>query len=369
MNTPAVNNISVNSSAMDNLGNAGFEMPPFFLMTPDLVCIADKSGFFKKVNHSVIEKLGYTEQELLSRPISSFIHPADKELTRQERTKLLNDKVLLNFQNRYITKTGKTIWLDWTSIYFSDQEVVFAIAKDVTERKRIEEGLEEEFKKFKNLASFLKTSIEKDKKYLAIELHEELAQLASVVKMDLDWINENTPGLPVYSKNRMVHASAVSALLVKAIRRISFSVSPNMLDDFGLNETLRWLCKEFTILNGIPCHFESSCDEMGLTKEIQLDFFRICQEALANIMHHAQASEVRVGIRDIDDKILLSVTDDGQGFDTEQQEQTPGIMGMRERANSINGQLTIQSAPGQGTEVCVTITRQFSQAPFLATSN
>src|SRR6478735_1115698 len=111
------------------------DMFTFFELTPDLVCIAGKDGYFRKVNSAVTAKLEYTIEELFSRPISSLIYYEDQELTHIRRTKLLEVKPLMNFENRYVTKSGKIVWLAWTSIYFPEKEVVFAIAKDITERK------------------------------------------------------------------------------------------------------------------------------------------------------------------------------------------------------------------------------------------
>src|SRR5687768_3861580 len=168
-----------------------FEMFALFELTPDLVCIAGKDGFLRKINPAVIQKLGYTTEELYTRPIASFIHPEDRNMTAQVRAKLLSGEALLNFQNRYITKDGAIVWLEWTSIYIPDKEIVFAIAKDITKRKLQEKEIEDKYKKFKSLATHFKKSIEEDRKYLAVELHEELAQLASVVKMDIHWIKDN----------------------------------------------------------------------------------------------------------------------------------------------------------------------------------
>ena len=329
----------------------------FFEMTPDLVCIAGKDGFFRKVNPAVIDKLGYTEEELFARPIASFIHPDDKDLTSHERTNLLAGKALLNFQNRYVAKDGSIVWLAWTSIYFPDKEIVFAIAKDITESKQAELDIEEKYKKFKGLATHFKTSIEDDKKYLAVELHEELAQLAAVVKMDMEEIKDKEPDMSGPSKSRMEHALVVTGLLISTIRRISFSISPDMLDDLGLNETLKWHCNEFAVLNGTPCLFESAYNEANLTREIKLDFFRICQESLSNIMYHAHAKNVKVRIEDKGDKVWLIIIDDGKGFDMKRLQKTTGLTRMRERAASINGQLTIQTEPGKGTRVCVSIAK------------
>ena len=343
---------------MSNLKNPELEMFAFFEMTPDLVCIAGKDGFFKKVNPAVINKLGYTQEELFAEPISSFIYKEDQDLTFQSRTALLSGQALLNFVNRYVTKDGKIVWLEWTSIYFPDKQIVFAIAKDVTKRKQTEREAEEKYNEIKGLATHFKRTIEKDRKNLAYELHEELAQLACVVKMNIDSIKITEPGLSASAKSKIDHALALSDLLVNTIRRISFSMSPNMLDDLGLNAVFEGQCKEFSMLNGIPCEFESAYDEANLSQEIKLDFFRICQESLTNVMYHAQANKVKISIEDVDDKIQLTIIDDGKGFDMDQQKQSSGLISMRQRAASINGQLTIQSEIGRGTRVGVTIAKQ-----------
>ena len=133
---------------MINLMNFAIGLSAFFEKTPDLVCVAGKDGFFKTVNPVVIKKLGYTGHELLSKPIPEFIHPEDKKLTEKNRTALLKGRVLHNFVNQYLTKKGETVWLEWTSEYFSESELVFAIAKDITKRKQAENDIEEQYKKF-----------------------------------------------------------------------------------------------------------------------------------------------------------------------------------------------------------------------------
>jgi PAS domain S-box-containing protein len=343
---------------METLLNLELEMATFFEMTPDLACIAGRDGFFRKINPAVSDKLGYTEEELFARPIASFIHPEDKAMTGRERKALLAGKTLVNFQNRYVTKDGDAIWFAWTSVYFPDKEVVFAIAKDITESKRNEKDIEEKYKKFKGLARHFKASIEEDRKYLAVELHEELAQLAAVIKMDVEVVSDESTCLSSASKERLTNAGVVAGLLMNTIRRISFSLSPGMLEEMGLNETLEWHCREFSILNGVPCVFESSYNEADLSREIKLDFFRICQEALSNIMYHAQANNASIRIKDIGDEIRLTITDDGKGFDTFNKKHASGLISMRKRAVSINGQLKIQSETGKGTEVSVTINKR-----------
>jgi len=339
--------------------NFDFELSAFFDMTPDLVWIADKDGYLKKVNSAVIKKLGYSEVELYSNPVLSFIHPDDREKTKLSRMRLINGEVLHNFLNRYITKKGEILWLEWTSIYFTDREFVFAIAKDVTTRKQIEKTVEEEYNKFKSLTTHFKSSMEKDRKSFAYELHEELAQLISVVNMDVGWIANNIQGMPEKFKNRIDHASEVSKLLIKTIQRLSFSISPQMLDDFGLNATLEWLCKEFSILNGISCEFEHAYDEACLTHEMQIDFFRICQESLTNVLDISLADKIKISIENSDGWIQLCITDTGKGFSAEQEYQAEGIINIRERAASIDGRISLRNNPEASTGICVTVKEFF----------
>jgi len=338
--------------------NSEFEFSGFFELTPDLVCVAGKDGFLKKVNLAVIETLGFSEEELYNQPISSFIYHEDKELTQQNRAALLSGKVLHNFANRYQKKNGDIIWLEWTSIYFPNNEVVLAIAKNITERKIAEKEIEAGYQKFRNLATYFKKSIEKNKKYLAYQLHEELAQLVFALKMDVDLIANNSNALSDSSKAAVEHALGASKLIITTLQRISFSISPAMLDDFGLNATLEWLCNEFSILNTISCEFKSNYDEQSLSHEIKTDIFRICQESLTNVIEHACATHVKISIDCIEENVLLTIADNGKGFDVDQIKQTPGLNSMQERTDTINGQLTIQSKSGEGTTVRFTVAKQ-----------
>ncbi len=232
--------------------------------------------------------------------------------------------------------------------------MVFAIAKDASKRKQAENETAEKFEKAKGLATHFKSSIEKDRKYFAHELHEELAQLAAVVKLDVDWISKNTPGLTAAAKDRIDHVVAVSELLIKKIQRISFSVSPNMLDYFGLKDTLEWLCHDFSVINEIPGTFQSNHHEDSLSHEMKIDFFRICQESLSNVLAHAEASRVSININETSDTLELCIVDDGKGFDVTHKKNTSGFAGMRGRAASINGELHVESSIGKGTKICLT---------------
>lgn len=325
------------------------ELTPFFDLTLDLVFVAGKDGYFKKVNKAAIEKFGYSKEELFGRPISDFIHPEDRTLTKAEREKLLTGDPLVNFQNRYITKVGKEIWLEWTSIYLPDQELVFAIAKDITVRKTAELEIEAKYKKAESLAQHFKSNIERERKFLSASLHEDLAQLLAVLKIDIDWIKRYKESLPQDVLERLEHADTVSGLLMQTIQRISFSISPGMLGDLGLLDTLKWLSKELSAVSSVKFSVEGKLSESNLNKEIKFDLFRICQEALHNVVQHSSADNAFMKIDENINLLSIIIKDDGKGFDATKRSESPGLKIMRERAAIINAKFVLNSEPGKGT--------------------
>lgn len=117
-----------------------FDLELFFQLSPDMICIAGYDGYFKKVNPAVQKTLGYTYDELFSKPINEFVYDEDKAITSYSRENLKKSIPLLNFENRYVTKSGEIVWLAWTSMPIESQRLVFAIAKNITHKKKLEEG-------------------------------------------------------------------------------------------------------------------------------------------------------------------------------------------------------------------------------------
>ena len=117
---------------------ANFKYELFFELSPDLLCISGYDGYFKKINHAVSELLGYTMDELYARPINDFVYNDDKNITSKARKELTKTKPLFNFENRYVTKNGEIVWLSWTSLPVDRDQLIFAIAKNITHKKRLE---------------------------------------------------------------------------------------------------------------------------------------------------------------------------------------------------------------------------------------
>jgi PAS domain S-box-containing protein len=119
--------------------DTSFKLELFFELSPDLLCIAGYDGYFKKINPAVSKLLGYSNKELYARPINDFVHEEDKHITNSVRGELTKNTPLNNFENRYITKNGEVVWLSWTSLPNDDNQLIFAIAKNITHKKIQEE--------------------------------------------------------------------------------------------------------------------------------------------------------------------------------------------------------------------------------------
>lgn len=121
------------------IDTSSYRLENFFDLSADLFCIAGYDGYFRKINSSVCRVLGYTEEELMSRKIAGFVHPDDQFKTAEHRKELLNGSPLYHFENRYITKSCDIIWLSWTSMPVAEEQLVYAIAKNITHKKKEEE--------------------------------------------------------------------------------------------------------------------------------------------------------------------------------------------------------------------------------------
>jgi PAS domain S-box-containing protein len=126
----------------ERFGKNTIRLDPFFELSPYLLCVAGYDGYFKRINPAVCKLLGYTEEELLKKPISDFIYDDDKDLTKVNRDALIRNVPLLDFENRYVTKSGEVVWLSWNSMPYDAEQLVYAIAKNITLKKQLEEGRE-----------------------------------------------------------------------------------------------------------------------------------------------------------------------------------------------------------------------------------
>lgn len=326
-----------------------------------IVWEADAKTFqFTYVSDHAEKLLGYTWEEWKSDPTfwQDHIHPEDKDWVIDFCKDYTRRKKEHQFEYRMIAKDGRVVWLaDFVTVVVENDQPgqLRGVMVDITARKKTEEELREKNIQLKELSRHLQDVREEERKYLAREVHDELGQLAAVVKMDIDWLQIKMPGLPEVQAKRISHAATTTGLLISTIRRLASELRPVMLDELGLHTSLEWLCGKFEETNGIPCVFESSFEDDGLGIPVKTALFRICQEALSNVKRHSAATRANVSIRLNGDLIQLMISDNGIGFDVQQKTGTVGLIGMRERSLSVNGTLMIESEPGKGTIICTII--------------
>jgi signal transduction histidine kinase len=199
---------------------------------------------------------------------------------------------------------------------------------------------------------------EEEKARLARELHDELAQSLTALKMDTIWVRDHASTVPGTVTAKLTEMVEMLDRTVAATRRMAADLRPLMLDDLGLVPAIEWLASNFKQRCGVPCTLSIN-DEMGLElpEPYATAVFRIVQESLNNIAKHAAASQVLVTLDKTLDTVTLRVQDDGCGFlsDGARKPQSLGLMGLRERAHLLGGSVDISSARGEGTTVEVSI--------------
>jgi signal transduction histidine kinase len=203
---------------------------------------------------------------------------------------------------------------------------------------------------------------ESEQKRIALEIHDELGQSLTGLKMDIHFLNRQVSqpnsgfSSSEISKN-LIDLSKVVDGTISAIRRIASELRPSVLDDFGLIAAIEWQTQEFERKTGTSYYFKADVDSLDLGTESNTAVFRIFQEALTNIARHADAKKVRVNIQKAKDTVVMSISDDGSGIDMAaiKQKHSLGILGMQERSRLIGADLNIGPASGGGTSVRLTV--------------
>lgn len=232
---------------------------------------------------------------------------------------------------------------------------VCLIVSDLSDAKRAEQELRASSQQLRKLAARLLSVREEERTRIAREVHDELGQALTAVKMDLSWLaGRLSPGNgPLLGRIRSTLQLADST--IQSVRRISTELRPSVLD-LGLAAALEWQAQEFQARTGIRCKLRLSAQE-AVAADVSTTLFRIFQEALTNIARHAGATQAEVVLKKQPDGLVLLIRDNGRGFDpaNSSPSKSLGLLGMRERAATLGGQVDISSAPGKGTRVTARI--------------
>jgi signal transduction histidine kinase len=208
----------------------------------------------------------------------------------------------------------------------------------------------------RELAAQNEKLLESERKHIAREVHDELGQVLTALRMDVSLLGMRFGYLDKSLEEKVPAIKALVDRAIQGVRNVAGNLRPSALD-MGLVHSIEWLCNEFAKNSSAICTFNSRNENLNLDDARSVVVFRIVQESLTNITRYAQASQVNVSIGNRDNELWVEVRDNGLGFDpvSKSHRKSFGLLGMRERALALGGQVTIVSAPGLGTTINLTI--------------
>lgn len=325
----------------------------FFDSTLTCAVLLDKEFNFIRVNQAYARACQRDASEFPGR--NHFdLYPSDarsifEEVIRSKRPYIVESRP---FQFPDHPEWGVTYW-DWTLVPVLDEggevELLLFCLNDVSERVRVERELQETLELLRGQSGQLVDVQEQERRRIARELHDEIGQGLTALKLALENGLGEAGGL---TDSRLQQVLAMTNDLTQSVRRITFDLRPPMLDDLGLISALLWLFDRCRAQGGIEVNFRHDGLDLRLPQDIETAVFRISQEALTNLIRHAGTVRAEVAVWVADDVVVLRVEDKGCGFDLEEayiSKRGTGLLGMQERATLLGGMLTVDTCIGGGT--------------------
>lgn len=337
-----------NEALEKNVNEKTAELKDIFERVTDGFVALDKNWCYTYVNKKGGEILRKEPEYLIGKNIwDIFSDPKTNAHFYKAYHKAMDEQKYVYFEDYF---EPYDFWLE-NHIYPS-QNGISIYFRDVTEQKKAQAELVKLNYRFRNLSAHLQNSREEERMKIAREIHDELGQGTTALKLNMSWLSKKYTSDDVDVKNRIDDTITLLNDMVKSIRRISQELRPSILDNLGLSAALEWFISEFEKRTGVKCTFENQlADDSNLTNNVKTALFRICQESLTNVMRHSQATGVDCILLRKENKIILTIHDNGKGFDITQKTKSFGLLGMQERASMINGNLLIESGPNKGTTV------------------
>jgi len=203
----------------------------------------------------------------------------------------------------------------------------------------------------RRLSEELMRITEQERTRISREIHDQLGQLLTAIKMELRAIERGLARDPQVAREHIKETAGLVDETIRTVRRISADLRPGILDDFGLGAAIEWQMEQFRKRTGMEAELEAHIVEESLSKDMATAAFRILQEALTNVARHSEATAVNVAVRTTDAELLLTVRDNGKGLNPDPNHRSFGVVGMRERARQFGGSVTIADNPGGGAMV------------------
>lgn len=327
-----------------------------------IVAITDAYGEILYANDNFCRISGYEASELIGNNYSMLNSGYHSKLFMKSMwdTIVLGNTWRGEFCNR--AKDRSVYWADSTIIPFMDSGKPYqylSICFDITERKKVEGELHQSHADLRQLASYLQKVREDERTVISREIHDELGQKLTVMKMDASWLMKKVSS-PNEVNDKIEKINDLMTMLnemISTVRRISSELRPAILDDMGLMAAVENYLQEFEKRSGITTTLVKEEEELYLPDNLKTGLYRIIQESLTNVGRHAQAQNVTVNLQQVDGHVQLTIRDDGVGFNKNEisDKKTLGLLGMKERAIMMNGSYKVISAAGKGTTVVVTV--------------
>ncbi len=327
----------------------------------DAVISIDNRQKILLFNHGAERIFGYSAEEVRGQPLDILLPGSLRESHRHhvarfghssEHSRMMGERGEIKGRRKDGTVFPAEASISKATL--AGGEMFFtAILRDITERKRAEEELEQSREELRELAAHLVSVREEERKRIAREVHDELGQALTVLRMGLFWLRNLPCEQAVQAHQKIDELLETTSSTMTTVRRISTELRPAMLDSFGLKAALEWQAQEFEKHSGIECVINISEGADKLPADSSMAVFRIFQEALTNVGRHAEASSVQAALSPSNGGWRLEVVDNGKGFDVPSQhgKRSLGLVGMRERALHLGGSFEVESTPGQGTRV------------------
>ena len=330
--------------------------------TADAIIMQDKDNKISFWNHSAELMFGFNRADALGRPID-IIFPKDRKKNHTETfLSGVRGKGLSNFEAQGVTKKANLIDISISSSSLKDQKTKRFIGnilsiRDISE-KIIAEQSQKELRRNRELTAIIQGHIEDERRSLARELHDELGQYVSAVKIFAQNIINRSKGKDKNIEESALSVTSAANQIYDGMHSIIRQLRPGSLDNLGLAETLKdmvsgWRSQHSAI--NIDLFVGESLGHLG--EAISINVYRIIQEAMNNCLKHAEAKNISISLDNKKKQLALVFKDDGVGFDTTLLAKTKqfGLIGMQERVKSLNGIFSIKSNPNKGTLINITI--------------
>jgi PAS domain S-box-containing protein len=297
------------------------------------------------------------QEKKITPDIMEFIHQEDREWVLAAVQHSIKTLKTHNFYYKLIRADGKERTLYSCGEVKTDEKgtaiAVFGTTQDVTEQRQAEETLQNSHEEIRKLNEHLQKVREDERRSIAREIHDELGQQLTAIKMDVAWIDKKIPESESDLKQKLKNMIVLLDGSNQSIRRILSELRPRILDDHGLVEAIKWLGGQYTKTTGVPVRFSFPEKDIKVPEQVATTVFRLCQEAVTNIAKYAQAKDVFIYISITGENITVGIEDDGIGFDpaTIQNKKSFGILGMKERVLAKGGNFALISLPGRGTKI------------------